>query len=99
MLKLKQWALVSLLAAPVAMAADSAADRVAEAEKAYQAVASETGYQWLTTTRALKAAKKALADGQSDEAIKQAEFALDLVEATKLQAEIEKTAWQARVPK
>ncbi len=98
MFKVKQWALLSLLVAPVAMAADPA-DLVAEAENAYQTVASETGYQWLTTTRALKAARQALADGQSDEAIKQAQFALDLVEATKLQAEIEKKAWQARVPK
>lgn len=87
-----------MLMAPLAFA-QTAAEQVQAAEAAYQQVAQETGYQWLTTTRALKAAKKALEAGQDDEAVKQAKFARDLVEATKLQAQIESTAWQARVPK
>lgn len=100
MIKLIKTAMLgALLASPMALASASAADLVQKAESAYKAVASETGYQWLTTTRALKAAKKALDAGNADEAIKQANFALDLVEATQLQAEIESKAWQARVPK
>jgi hypothetical protein len=65
------------------------AEHIQEAEAAFKQVATETGYQWTTAENAIKAAKKALDAGNDAEARAQAHRAMDLVEATKTQANIE----------
>jgi hypothetical protein len=77
----------------------SAAEHIEKAEVAFEELASETGYQWTVTVNAIKAAKEALEAGNEDEALAQAKRAMDLVEATRVQAELESENWKMRVPK
>lgn len=87
-------------AAPLVFAGNgTTAEHISEAEVAFKQVASETGYQWTVAENAIKAAKKALEAGNDAEARAQAHRAMDLVEATKIQANIEAETWKLRVPK
>ena len=51
------------------------------------------------TVKAIKAAQKALKEGDDAGARKLAHQAMDLVEATRKQAKIESETWEMRVPK
>lgn len=87
-------------AAPLVFAGNgTTAEHIQEAEVAFKQVASETGYQWTVAENAIKAAKKALEAGNDAEARAQAHRAMDLVEATQIQANIESENWKMRVPK
>lgn len=87
-------------AAPLVFAGNgTTAEHISEAEAAFKQVASETGYQWTVAENAIKAAKKALEAGNDAEARAQAHRAMDLVEATQIQANIESENWKMRVPK
>jgi class 3 adenylate cyclase len=75
------------------------AEHIEAATAAYKKVAKETSYQWTVTVKAIKAAKKALDDGDDRAARKLAHHAMDLVEATRTQAKLEAENWRMRVPK
>lgn len=94
-------ALTALLSTSAVYAASqaTATKLIAEAEASFAQVAKETGYQWTSTEAAIKAAKQAAEAGKFDEAEAKAKLALDMVDATKLQAKIESETWQMRVPK
>lgn len=93
-------AVLALTATPFAFAGNgTTAEHIQEAEAAFKQVAAETSYQWTVAENAIKAAKKALEAGNDAEARNQAHRAMDLVEATKLQATLESEAWKMRVPK
>ena len=72
---------------------------IKEATSAYKQVAKDTSYQWTVSVKAIKAAQKAYDAGKFTSAEKLARQALDLVEATSIQAKIEAKTWQMRVPK
>ena len=72
---------------------------IKEATSAYKQVAKDTSYQWTTSVKAIKAAQKAYDAGNFTSAEKLARQALDLVDATSIQAKIEAKTWQMRVPK
>ena len=92
-------ATVLCCAAPWVVAGNgTTAEHIQEAEAAFKQVATETGYQWTVAENAIKAAKKALDAGNDAEARAQAHRAMDLVEATKTQANIEAETWKLRVP-
>ncbi len=94
--------LVKQEAAPVA-AADSApvvdvADIISRAQASHEkSVAMSHG--WTRTQPLINKASDALTSGETDAAQEMAERALGMADAAVAQAEIEKTAWQARVPK
>jgi isopentenyl diphosphate isomerase/L-lactate dehydrogenase-like FMN-dependent dehydrogenase len=88
------------LSAPFAVAGNgTTAEHIEAATAAYKQVAKDTGYQWTVTVKAIKAAQKALKEGDDAGARKLAHQAMDLVEATRMQAKIESETWQMRVPK
>ena len=62
-------------------------------------MAKDTSYQWTVSVKAIKAAQKAYDAGNFTSAEKLARQALDLVDATRIQARIEAKTWQMRVPK
>ncbi|MEE2820855.1 MAG: hypothetical protein VX915_03800 [Pseudomonadota bacterium] len=98
--KLKMLTLGLALTTPVAFAGNgTTAEHIEAATAAYKQVAKDTSYQWTTTVRTIKAAQKALEAGDDKAARKLAHQAMDLVEATRLQAKIEGETWQMRVPK
>ena len=98
--KLKMLTLGLALTAPVTFAGNgTTAEHIEAATAAYKQVAKDTSYQWTTTVRTIKAAQKALEAGDDKAARKLAHQAMDLVEATRLQAKIESETWQMRVPK
>ena len=70
-----------------ALAKAEAADKQAAAHK----------NQWTTTAKELKAAQKAAADGNFDEAVKHANQAEALANASIAQAKAEETAWSEAV--
>ncbi len=97
---LKRVALGLVFVTPLAVGATgSAAEQIEAAKSAYKKVAKETSYQWTTSVKAIKAAEKALKAGKEDEAMKHVKKAMDLIEATALQAKIEGETWRLRVPK
>ena len=99
---LKSLALVALIGSSAAFAGGhgkSAAALIEEATAGYKQVSKETTYQWTTTVKVIKAAQKALDGGNEAEAKKLAQQALDLVEATRQQAQVESENWKMRVPK
>lgn len=75
------------------------AEHIEAAKVAYKKVASDTSYQWTVSVKAIKAAEKALEAGNDAVARQLAHEAMELVEATAMQAKIESETWQMRVPK
>ena len=97
---LKTIALGLAFIAPLSFAGSgTTAEHIEAATAAYKKLAKESSYQWTVTVKAIKAAKKALKAGDDKAARKLAHEAMDLVEATRLQAKIESETWQMRVPK
>ena len=97
---LKTFALAVAFSSPMAFAGDgTTAQQIEEATAAYKQLAAETGYQWTVTVKAIKAAQKALKEGDDKAARELAHQAMDLVEATRMQAKIESEQWKMRVPK
>tara|TARA_B100000212_G_C27318187_1_gene508893 strand:+ start:771 stop:1076 length:306 start_codon:yes stop_codon:yes gene_type:complete len=97
---LKTIALGLAFIAPVSFAGSgTTAEHIEAATAAYKKLAKESSYQWTVTVKAIKAAKKALEAGDDKAARKLAHQAMDLVEATRLQAKIESETWRMRVPK
>ena len=99
---LRTLALVALMGSSTVFAGGhgkSAEALIEEATAGYKQVAAETSYQWTVTVKTIKAAQKALKDGNEAEAKKLAKQALDLVEATRKQAQFESENWKMRVPK
>ena len=82
--------------AAFAASADDFKAAYAKAEAASKELA-KLKTQWTTTTKALKAAKKAADEGKFDEAVKQANEAEALANASIHQAKDEKTKWQDAV--
>ena len=98
--RLKMLALGLALATPTAFAGNgTTAEHIDAATAAYKQVAKDTSYQWTVTVKAIKAAQKALKEGDDKAARKLAHEAMDLVEATRLQAKIEDETWRMCVPK
>ena len=96
---LKKTALGLVLVAPLSFAGSgTTAEHIEAATAAYKKLAKESSYQWTVTVLAIKEAK-ALKAGDDEAARKLAHEAMDLVEATRLQAKIESETWQMRVPK
>lgn len=85
-----------LTTAAVAASADDFKAAYAKAEAASKESA-KLKTQWTTTTKELKAAEKAAAAGKFDEAIKHANEAEALANASIHQAKDEKTKWQDAV--
>jgi hypothetical protein len=96
---------VGLVAVAMSMGAYAGASNVSssklikEATAAYKQVAKETSYQWTVSVKAIKAAQAAFDKGNYTDAEANARAALDLIDATRLQAKIEAETWQMRVPK
>jgi hypothetical protein len=96
---------VGLVAVTMSMGAYAGASNVSssklikEATAAYKQVAKETSYQWTVSVKAIKAAQAAFDKGNYTDAEANARAALDLIDATRLQAKIEAETWQMRVPK
>jgi len=96
---------VGLAAVTMSMGAYAGASNVSssklikEATAAYKQVAKETSYQWTVSVKAIKAAQAAFDKGNYTDAEAHARDAMDLIEATRLQAKIEAETWQLRVPK
>jgi hypothetical protein len=96
---------VGLVAVTMSMGAYAGASNVSsstlirEATAAYKQVAKNTGYQWTVSVKAIKAAQAAFDKGNYTDAEANAKAAMDLIEATRLQAKIEAETWQMRVPK
>jgi hypothetical protein len=85
-----------LATAAMAASADDFKAAYAKAEAASkQALSMKTG--WTTTTKALKAAKKAADAGKYDAAVKKANEALALANASIAQAEQQKKLWKDAV--
>ena len=85
-----------LATAAMAASADDFKAAYAKAEAASkQALSMKTG--WMTTTKALKAAKKAADAGKFDDAVKHANEALALANASIAQAEQQKKLWKDAV--
>jgi hypothetical protein len=85
-----------LATAAMAASADDFKAAYAKAEAASkQALSMKTG--WTTTTKALKAAKKAAGAGKYDAAVKKANEALALANASIAQAEQQKKLWKDAV--
>ena len=82
-------------AAFAASAADSNA-AIAKAEAANKQAAAVKN-QWTTTGQAIAAAKKAVADGKFDDAVKLAQHAEELAHASVAQAKEQETAWTKAV--
>ena len=61
--------------------------------------AAESLHAWTKTSRLIEKSRRLLAEGQDEAALETARRALFIAEASVAQAEREKTAWQARVPK
>jgi hypothetical protein len=85
-----------LTTAALAASADDFKAALAKAEVANKQ-AGALKNQWTTTTDALKAAQKAAAGGNFDEAVKHANQAEALANASIAQAKAEQTAWTAAV--
>ena len=85
-----------LATAALAASADDFKAALAKAEAANKQ-AGALKNQWTTTTNALKAAQKAAASGNFDEAVKHANQAEALANASIAQAKAEQTAWTAAV--
>jgi isopentenyl diphosphate isomerase/L-lactate dehydrogenase-like FMN-dependent dehydrogenase len=97
---LKKIALGLALMSPLAFAGyGTTAAHIEAATAAYKQVAKETSYQWTVTVQTIKAAKKALEQGDDAGARRLAHEAMNLVNATRSQAKIEAETWQMRVPK
>ena len=100
MRKLIQLAVIMSVAAfaPAALAA-SAEDSTAAIAKAEAAnkQAAAVKNQWTTTGQAIAAAKKAVEAGKFDEAVKLAQHAEDLANASIAQAKEQETAWTKAV--
>ena len=77
----------------------SSSKLIKEATAAYKQVAKDTGYQWTVSVKAIKAAQAAYDNGKYTDAEAHARAAMDLIEATRLQAKIEADTWKMRVPK
>ena len=85
-----------LVTAAFAASADDFKAAYAKAEAASKkSLAMKAG--WLTTTKELKAAKKAADAGKFDDAVKQAEMAEALANASIAQAEEQKKLWKDAV--
>ena len=92
--------LASLVSMNTLAASNVGANKIIkEATAAYKQVAKDTSYQWTVSVKAIKAAQKAYDAGNFTSAEKLARQALDLVDATRIQARIEAKTWQMRVPK
>jgi len=91
--------LLSLAAAPAAAFAASADDFKAALAKAEAANkhAAEIKNQWTTTGQAINAAKKAADAGKFDDAVKLAQHAEELANASIAQAKEQETAWTKAV--
>lgn len=85
-----------LTTAALAASADDFKAALAKAEAANKQ-AGALKNQWTTTTDALKAAKKAAESGNFDEAVKHANQAEALANASIAQAKAEETAWTAAI--
>jgi len=85
-----------LTTAALAASADDFKAALAKAEAANKQ-AGALKNQWTTTTDALKAAQKAAASGNFDEAVQHANQAEALANASIAQAKAEQTAWTAAV--
>jgi len=72
-----------------AMTGASAAEQAISDAKAANAEAKALGFEWRDTGKIIEAAEKALADGNSDEALKQANKALTQAQLAKAQAAAE----------
>jgi hypothetical protein len=86
----------SLTTAAVAASADDFKAALAQAEAANKQ-AGALKNQWTTTANALKAAQKAAASGSFDEAVRHANQAEALANASIAQAKAEETAWTAAI--
>jgi hypothetical protein len=87
-----------LTTAALAASADDFKAALAKAEAANKQ-AGALKNQWTTTANQLKAAQKAAASGNFDEAVKLADQAEALAKASIAQAKAEETAWTAAVPR
>ena len=84
--------------APAALAAsaDESSAAIAKAEAANKQAAAVKN-QWTTTGQAIAAAKKAADAGKFDDAVKLAQHAEDLANASIAQAKEQETAWTKAV--
>ncbi len=79
--------------------ASQSADAVIAAATEANKQAKSLGYEWNVTGKAIKAAQAALKAGNEAEALKLAEHAKYMAEASIFQAGDEKKNWMLRVPK
>lgn len=79
-------------------ACSEASALIQKAQEAYNAVDAR-GFAWVPTETYLAEAKAERAAGACEQAMVQAQRALDTASAAMTQAENEVTAWQSRVPK